>query len=98
MVSMLRRSTPPAIRARACSANVARSASGSALPMGLTICPHGPMSPATQRPGNSRSRTPTARRAPASLSSTARADSPCASRRMAVPPKVLVFTTSAPAA
>ena len=60
----------------------AQVASGSAVPMGATIWPQGPMSPATQRPGNSRSRTPAARRAPASLSSTARAESPCASRRM----------------
>ena len=34
------------------------------------------MSPATQRPGNSRSRTPVASRAPASFSSIARALSP----------------------
>ena len=66
--------------------------------MGATIWPQGPMSPATQQPGNSRSRTPVARRAPASLNSTARAENPCASRRIAVPPKVLVFTMSEPAA
>ncbi|OPZ41316.1 MAG: hypothetical protein BWY94_02458 [Actinobacteria bacterium ADurb.BinA094] len=98
IVSMLRRSTPPATKARACSLKVTRRASGSALPIGLTIWPHGPMSPATKRPGNSRSRTATASRAPAWLSSTARDARPCAARRMPVPPKVLVLTISEPAA
>src|SRR5665647_3046441 len=91
IVSMLRRSTPPRTSASACSANEARRASGSASPMGLSIMPHGPMSPA------SRSRCATARPAAASLNSTARAAIPCASRRSPVPPKVLVFTMSEPA-
>src|SRR5674476_1328552 len=76
MVSMLSRSAPPATSAAACCLKAAPMSPGSATPIGGTRWPHGPMSPATRRPVNSRSRTATARRAPASLSSAARSALP----------------------
>ena len=86
MVSMLRRSTPPAIRApRLLGEGGAqrvrlRVAHGLDHLAARARCPRPPSGRGTRGRGR-----PTARRAPASLSSTARADSPCASRRMRRP-------------
>ncbi len=66
------RSTPPATSASACSAKTSRSSSTVASPIGGSMRPDGPMSPATSLPGATSSRAAVARRAPAVFNSATR--------------------------
>jgi hypothetical protein len=94
-VSTMKTSTPPSARPRACSANASTNSASMQGPWGLRNFPVGPTLPATNPPAGAVSR---ARTAAAKLISRVRDSSPWAASLIGDAPKLLVETTSAPAA